>query len=150
MKIHVFFPFVETSSENKAKLRLAEINALNIIEWKKKVAIELRADNPNYTTVLQCDQPRWYSAEENTKIRALLHPVIVSNVEIANLHEAVVDPMYRRAPATAALILTIVKKNIIFTIASFTALSKRHVRAINKLKCSLRIDLMNSKLLAVI
>ena len=40
----VFYPFIESSSENKSKLRLPELNTHNVIEWKKKVAIELRAD----------------------------------------------------------------------------------------------------------
>ena len=73
-----------------------------MIEWRKKVAIELRADNPNYTTVLQYDRPRWYTSDEETKIRALLQPVAPPNIAVANLHEAVVDPLYRRAQATTA------------------------------------------------
>ena len=99
----VFCPFIESSSsDNKSKLRLPELNTHNVIEWRKKVAIELRADNPNYTTVLQYDRPRWYSSEEETRIRTLLQPVVPPNIAVANLHEAVTDPLYRRAPATAA------------------------------------------------
>ena len=103
IEVPVFYPFVESSSsEQKSKIKLPELNTHNVIEWKKKVAIELRAENPNFTIVLQYSRPRWYSAEEEAKIRALLHPVVAPNVAVDDLHEAVVDQLYRRAPATAA------------------------------------------------
>jgi len=101
--VHYCFPFVESSSsEQKSKFKLPEINVHNVIEWRESVLVELRAENPNYTIVLQYDQPRWYSTAEDARIRLLLNPVPAGAVPIANLHAAVTDAIYRRAQATAA------------------------------------------------
>jgi len=103
-KLSYCFPFVleAETKEQKSKFKLPDINVHNVIEWKESVLVELRAENPNYTVVLQYDQSRWYSSIENNRIRLLLNPVAAGNVPIADLHAAVIDPQYRRPAATAA------------------------------------------------
>ena len=97
-------PFVQEteSKEQKSKFKLPEVNVYNIIEWREHILVELRAENPNYTIVLQYDNGRWYSTNENTRIRLLLTPVAIGNIPIGDLHAAVVDPQYRRQAATTA------------------------------------------------
>jgi len=96
------FPFVEEAKNQRSKFKLPEINVHNIIEWREKVLVELRAENPNFTIVLQYEQPRWYSSVEDARIRQLLNPVPAGAVPIADLHAAVTDLAYRRPAATAA------------------------------------------------
>ena len=91
------YPMIEDEIKETRKLRLPSINTMNIHDWHDKTRMELRADNPNYSNVLQYGSAKWMSMEEEVNIRELLND---GNEEVVDIHEAVRRQEYRTAAAT--------------------------------------------------
>jgi hypothetical protein len=103
--IEFSFPFIEyccptiEEVDSSKKFKLPTINPMNIQEWFDRVMMELRAENPKYSSMLQYGLPKWMSIAEEVSIRMLLN---AGNEADVSIHEAVINAAFRTVAATRA------------------------------------------------